>query len=72
MCAWSDYHPGGGPQFGHMFCFRELQNEYELIAQNFSKNDFFNLVQRPEVLTVQETYLCGQFARREAGRGYRG
>ncbi|WP_203882495.1 DUF6304 family protein [Planotetraspora kaengkrachanensis] len=67
-CAWSDYQPGGSPLFGGLACFRDAKDAYRRIT---TKHDMFEIL---PALTewVQETHVCDQFERREAGVGYRG
>ena len=65
-CAFSDYSPYGHSAFGDMNCFRDNKEVY---LQVKSKADIFR-VRITE--SVQETYLCPEFQRREPGAGYRG
>jgi len=67
-CLYSDYSPYGQASLGSMLCFRNFKDEYLRVA---SKNEFWALHGRHE-RPVQETCLCGQFARRVPGTGYRG
>ncbi|ALN83201.1 hypothetical protein LA76x_5099 [Lysobacter antibioticus] len=67
-CLYSDYSPYGQASFGSMLCFRNIKDEYLRVT---SKNEFWAVHGRHDRL-VQETYLCGQFARRRPGTGYRG
>lgn len=69
-CGLSDYWPGGNPAFGGMLCFRDCKDHYRKVR---GKSDLFKLLEAvAKPMTVQETFLCPQFERRQPGTGYRG
>jgi hypothetical protein len=63
-CAFSDYNPGGHSEFGDMACYRNNKEDY------INSTDLFLRIRPTE--SVQETYLCPEFQRRQLGKGYRG
>lgn len=67
-CLYSDYSPYGSGMFGSMMCFRNLKEEYLRVS---TKDELFEIHDRYD-RTVQETYLCPEFEKREPGTGYRG
>lgn len=67
-CAFSDYSPAGHGLFGGLACFRDNKAEYLAVR---SKADLFRVWGKMTEF-VQETYLCPEFERRQAGTGYRG
>lgn len=68
FCQCSDYSPYGSGLIGSMMCFRNIKAEYSRVK---GKEAFWAVHDRFD-RQVQETYLCGDFAPRIAGTGYRG
>ena len=67
-CAFSDYSPAGHGEFASLACFRDNKTEYLKVSD---KDGIFH-VWDTMTESVQETYLCPEFARRVPGTGYRG
>lgn len=70
-CQYADYSPYGQGFFGSMMCFKKQQQAYLELSNNFSKDDYFEVIDNGYIL-VQETYCCNQFEPRTKGMGYRG
>ncbi len=70
-CLYSDYSPYGNGFFGSMLCFKEQKSNYLKVSKNFSKKDFFDLMEKG-TNNVPETYCCNDFYIRKRGTGYRG
>jgi hypothetical protein len=70
-CLYSDYSIYGNGLFGTMMCFRNIKSDYLKVK---NKDDFIEVMYRlePQILRVQETYLCEDFTQRIADTGYRG
>jgi hypothetical protein len=66
-CAFSDYHPAGSGAFGNLACFRNHKDEY---CQVSSKKEFFELWDK-RAESVQEIYLCPEFATLPPGSRWR-
>ena len=67
-CAFSDYSPMGQDTFGTLACFRDNKAGYRQVT---GKRGIFE-IWHTMTETVQETYLCPEFERRQRGTGYRG
>jgi len=67
-CEFSDYSPSGHGLFGKLACFRDNKQGYLSVK---GKRDLF-AIWKTMTAFVQETYLCPEFNRRNAGTGYRG
>ena len=70
-CLYSDYSPYGVGFFGSMLCFKEQKSNYLKVSNNFSKKDFFDLMEKG-CHNVPETFCCNDFNIRKRGTGYRG
>ena len=66
-CQFSDYNPFGQGMFGCMACYRGNKAAYTRVRD---KDGLFEILDTATE-TVQETYLCPEFAERTPGMGYR-
>ncbi|MCC6327003.1 MAG: hypothetical protein IT174_00705 [Acidobacteria bacterium] len=67
-CAYSDYSVYGHGFFGNMLCFRNIKDRYSKVKD---KDEYMEIMDL-SIETVQETYVCPEFAIRRPGTGYRG
>lgn len=70
-CFYADYSPFGLGFFNSLMCFKQQKEAYKTLSNNFSKSDYFELIEKGYDL-VQETYSCDSFEIRPPQTGYRG
>lgn len=70
-CLYADYSPYGLGFFNSLMCFKQQKAAYIKLCKNFSKRDYFELIDKGFGL-VQETYVCDSFESRPPQTGYRG
>lgn len=67
-CLYSDYSVCGSDVFGTMLCFRNVKEAYLKVRD---KEEYMGIMDNFD-RSVQETYLCEDFASRTKNVGYRG
>jgi hypothetical protein len=70
-CLYADYSPYGLGFFNSLMCFKQQKEAYIALSANFSKSDYFKVIDKGFGL-VQETYTCPSFEIRLPKTGYRG
>lgn len=68
-CQYADYSPYGGDCYGTMLCYRGCKQECLKVN---NKDDFFEYLATQKFDLRQETYLCGEYEKRNKAEGYRG